>query len=110
MKPHDRAHAGGGHGIGGLEVRKNIECTLAWKAERLQARSWPVVWDPTSQLVIAVPIDAVGHSDKPIPRVLDAHQLLWRKQHEGTLQDETAHVLLSLSHSTGTLDLLMPRP
>ena len=24
MKPHDRAHAGGGHGIGGLEVRENI--------------------------------------------------------------------------------------
>ena len=24
MKPHDRAHAGGGHGIGGLEVHENI--------------------------------------------------------------------------------------
>lgn len=25
MQPHHRARAGGGHGIGGLEVRKNIE-------------------------------------------------------------------------------------
>jgi len=25
MQPHHRAHAGGGHGIGGLKLRKNIE-------------------------------------------------------------------------------------
>ena len=32
MKPHHRAHAGGGHGIGGLEVHKNIKVHFSWKS------------------------------------------------------------------------------
>jgi hypothetical protein len=37
MQPHHRAHAGGGHGIGGLEIRINI--ALHFSLERREIAS-----------------------------------------------------------------------
>jgi hypothetical protein len=48
MKPHHRAHAGGGHGIGGLEVRKNITVHFSWKSGEIARMKWCFVnfsWD-----------------------------------------------------------------
>jgi len=38
MQPHHRAHAGGGHGIGGLKLRKNIKWTVPRRSDWMQAQ------------------------------------------------------------------------
>src|SRR5437660_12503042 len=40
MQPHHRAHAGGGHGIGGLGIRKNIAWNSSRKSVEIASGKW----------------------------------------------------------------------
>ena len=40
MQPHHRAHAGGGHGIGGLGIRKNIGWNSSRKSGGIASGKW----------------------------------------------------------------------
>ena len=65
MQPHHRTHARGGHGIGGLEVRKNISLNSSRNRESLQVlyESQKTNTDRTDERVLVILRRTQGSGD-----------------------------------------------